>query len=805
MTTRDDLVSEYIDQLPFDPYPVQEEALLAWFGSDEGVMVCTPTGTGKTLIAEAAVFEALSTGRRVYYTTPLIALCEQKLRELQDSAERWGYSRDDVGLVTGHRRVNPEAPVLVVVAEVLLNRLLQADVSVRSGREASVESGGTPGEFADVDAVVMDEFHSFNDPERGVVWELSLALLPRTTRLLLLSATVGNASQFLGWLRSSHDRRLTLVQSDTRRVPLEFHWIGDELLGEQAEEMVRADKTPALVFSFHREGCWSAAELLKGKRLVDGDQKERLEKAVETLDWGPGGGKKLKPLLLRGVGVHHAGVLPRYKRVVEDLFGQRLLSVVVCTETLAAGVNLPARSVVLTELLKGPPGKKTVIEASRAHQMFGRAGRPQFDDRGDVFVLAHEDDVKISRHDEKLASIPEQTGDPKLMAARKKLMKKRPKRSPNRQYWNEKQFRRLVGSPPGDLSSRGELPWRLLAYLLSVSPDVSRLHDFVDRRLLAPPAAKVAHERVDEMLKTLWAGGFVELDPVPVSGEVEPAGGSEGDGETERHSASGTLGVLLSEAIAKQNHRGPGPASSGPEPVELAAYRAEWARPTEKLGMLLGFRSIHPIYAAFLREHLGVASRCEWIQALESALDFPGSVLRHVRVPGPERVPQGPLAIERLHPLLLTRGLATATELASEPHVDEFGERTWPLRLAEKLKLVFDSEFPAAGRLRVSALWAAGAVDELGGDFHRVVSNSDMGRQEGVLFRHLLRFILLLREFAVAPPHGADPHAWNDELSDLAEKLTRACQAVDPQSTDQYLEDSQGEDPLAAIWQGTQK
>ena len=773
--TRDELVSGYLDQLPFEPYPVQEEALLAWFESDEGVLVCTPTGTGKTLIAEAAVYEALATGRRVYYTTPLIALCEQKLRELQDSARRWGYPRESIGLVTGNRRVNPDAPVLVVVAEVLLNRLLSAGE-----------------DLGDVEAVVMDEVHSFNDPERGVVWELSLGLLPAATRLLLLSATVGNASSFLGWLRSSHQRRLTLVTSDERRVPLEYHWVGEELLGEQIEQMVAAGRTPALVFSFHREGCWSAAEVLKGKRLVDAQQQKALVEAVNSFDWGPGGGRKLKTLLLRGVGVHHAGILPKYKRAVEDLFCQRLLSVVVCTETLAAGVNLPARSVVLTELLKGPPGKKTVIEPSRAHQIFGRAGRPQFDDRGDVYVLAHEDDVKIARFNDKLATIPEKTGDPKLIQARKKLLKKKPKRSPKRQYWNEKQFNRLVESPAGDLVSRGDIPWRLLAYLLSASPEVDRLHAFIEGRLLSPKACEAAAGRLDEMLMTLSAGGFVELEPEP------PRPGEQGQSQ-EPTVAAGTLGSLLAEAVAVSSEAsGSGAGSS--RPAESTAYRAERARPTERLEMLMGFRSIHPIYGAFLRDQLGTASRVEWIQALESTLEFPGSALRSVRVPGPERVPQGPLAIERLHKELLQRGLATAAELGSEPDEDEFGERIWPLRLADKLHLLFESQYPTAGRVRISAIWAAGAVDEFGGDFDKVVGFCDLGRQEGVLFRHLLRFILLLQEFSAAPPFEADPQAWGDELTELAGLLTRACQAVDPQSTDQFLEDTRTRDPLGDVW-----
>jgi len=174
--TRDELANKYLDQLPYPPYPVQEEALLAWFMSDQGVLVCTPTGTGKTLIAQAALFEALHSGNQAYYTTPLIALTEQKFREMQTSAIKWGFEAEDVGLVTGNRQINPNARILVVVAEILLNRLLAPQQF----------------DFSKVSAVVMDEFHSFADPERGMVWELSLSLLPKQVRLLLLSATVGN-------------------------------------------------------------------------------------------------------------------------------------------------------------------------------------------------------------------------------------------------------------------------------------------------------------------------------------------------------------------------------------------------------------------------------------------------------------------------------------------------------------------------------------------------------------------------------------------------------------------------------------
>jgi superfamily II RNA helicase len=248
--SRDEIADRYLAELPYDPYPFQEEALLAWFASEQGVLVCAPTGMGKTLIAEAAMFEALATGTTAYYTTPLVALTEQKFREMQSNAVRWGFAPEDVGLVTGNRRENPGARVLVVVAEILFNRLLH--------REAF--------DFSGTSAVVMDEFHSFNDRERGIVWEFTLGLLPRHVRLLLLSATVGNSYEFIQWLRRAHNRRVERVESDERKVPLSFHWVPDRLLSEHVEEMARGDEdartTPALVFCFNRETCWSVAEQL---------------------------------------------------------------------------------------------------------------------------------------------------------------------------------------------------------------------------------------------------------------------------------------------------------------------------------------------------------------------------------------------------------------------------------------------------------------------------------------------------------------------------------------------------------------
>ena len=331
---REALAELYLNQLPYPPYPVQEEALLAWFTAEQGVLVCAPTGTGKTLIAQAALFEALHTRTVAYYTTPLIALTEQKFREMQASAISWGFSAEDVGLVTGNRRVNPNARVLVVVAEILLNRLLHGE------------------DFEHVSAVVMDEFHNFADLQRGIVWELSLAMLPSSARLLLLSATVGNAGEFLAWLQRSHGRRLELVEGKERKIPLTFRWVPDEYLGDQLRQ--RWPRARAITSRRRRPWCSASIatnagawpKMLKGWiiMLAPGVKKPCSNNAADDLEWHEGVGPKLKQMLRRGVGVHHAGMLPKYRRTVESLFQDKLLAVCVCTETLAAGINLPARS-----------------------------------------------------------------------------------------------------------------------------------------------------------------------------------------------------------------------------------------------------------------------------------------------------------------------------------------------------------------------------------------------------------------------------------------------------------------------------
>jgi superfamily II DNA/RNA helicase len=763
--TRDQLAEQYLSQLPYTPYPVQEDALLAWFTAEQGVLVCAPTGTGKTLIAQAALFEALHTGSTAYYTTPLIALTEQKFREMQDSAVRWGFRADDVGLVTGNRRVNPDARIIVVVAEILLNRLLH---------QAAFD-------FSKVSAVVMDEFHSFADPERGIVWELSLAMLPKHIRLLLLSATVGNSLEFLQWLERCHQRKLELVEGKERKVPLTYVWVPDQFLTEQVVLMAKGDAgmrtTPALLFCFNRDECWNVAEQLKGLPLLQEAQKAALHTEVNKLDWTQGVGPKMKQMLHRGVGVHHAGLLPKYRRVVEDLFTRKLLAVVICTETLASGINLPARSVILSSLVKGPMEKQKLIDASSAQQIFGRAGRPQFDDRGYVYAVAHEDDVKILRWKEKYDRIPEDTREPGLIKAKKDLKRKKPTRSDTRTYWSEAQFKQLQAAAPGKLYSKGPLPWRLLAYLLKISPEVALIRSVIRKRLMDENRIKAQDAQLDRMLLTLNRAGYVMLSPEPPrEGEAPaeptpPASAKESQTEAMLRKALGGIAA----------------------PAAVDRYQVQAATPTDKLDHLLVFRSVHPLYGAFLLQHLGIADRNERLLALESVLEMPRSVLRYVRVPWPEDLPPGPLATTRLDAELISRGLMIAKPTPGEGEEEEDDDYS-PWReeervptLADKLRLLFDAQFPEVDDVTTQSVWAAGELLRFGGNFNKYVQSRDLVKQEGIIFRHLLRLILLLGEFSQVTPPDMEPAAWQAELRDIADHLTASCRDIDPTSTDEAM------------------
>jgi hypothetical protein len=610
-------------------------------------------------------------------------------------------------------------------------------------------------------------------------------MLPKHIRLLLLSATVGNSVEFTNWLDRVHGRQLELVEGRERKVPLTYRWVPDQFLNELLVDMAKGGeaerKTPALVFAFNRDECWSIGEQLKGLDLMSAEQKAALNKACDKLEWPHGAGPKLKQMLRRGVGVHHAGLLPKYRRAVEELFEKKLLSVALCTETLAAGINLPARSVVLTKLVKGPFGKEKLIDPSTAHQIFGRAGRPQFDTEGYVFAYPDEDDVRILRWKQQYDQIPENTKDPGLMKAKKTLLKKKPSRNSQKKYWTEADFERLKNAAPARLYSKGPLPWRLLAYLLKVSPDVEKIRSVVRKRLLDQARVEAGMKQLTRMLLTLHEKGFAKLEPEPPADAIASA--STAPKPTENAPKPAVLDLTGSEPAVVPTARPDAPA-----------YFPLTPTPTPELDKLLVFRACHPLYGAYLIELLGVASREERIQLLESVLELPKPLLKFVRVPFD--LTPGPLQTTVLDPELIAKGLIVAQPPKAEGEEEEDEWVPWDERppvLAEKARMLFDARYPEVGDFVTQGVWAAGEVLNYG-NFNTYVTSKDLTKQEGLIFRHLLRLILLTQEFEQLTPPGLTPDEWKKELSEIADKLTEICRAVDPTSTEEAIKRAHGAD-----------
>jgi predicted flap endonuclease-1-like 5' DNA nuclease len=445
-----------------------------------------------------------------------------------------------------------------------------------------------------------------------------------------------------------------------------------------------------------------------------------------------------------------------------------------------------------------------LIEPSSAHQMFGRAGRPQFDDKGFVFALPHEDDVRIARWREKYDSIPEDTKDPGLRKAKKALKKKQPKRREDVQYWSQQQFEQLSVAPSANLASRGPLSWRLLVYLLDASPDVGRIRKLVNGRLLDEKGRKVQQKALDRALITLWRGGYITLDPKPPlalmqkdadepedSGDEKQAESESTIDETKSLAGQLTFGQsapLVEPEPKKKEPKKPKAPPKGP----LDDYEAKTATPTEAMDDLLLLRGIHPLYAMFLMNHLGIADRNERIMAFESLLEMSRSLGKSIRIPKHDELPPGPLQTTRLDDQLLKLGLATIEELGLNQD-EENEKKPWDddyvpiLTLPHKLQRLFQFDFPYVDDLRVTPVWVVGEVLNYGEDFNKYITSNKLQKQEGMIFRHLLRFVLLIDEMAQLCPPDIEHEQWQAEIWPIANQLEAICRKADPQNTEQWL------------------
>jgi hypothetical protein len=447
-----------------EPYPVQEQALTHIFAG-RSVLVTVPTGTGKTLMAKAALFAAIGRGQRAVYTTPLRALTEEKFRELCAD-----FGEENVGFATGDYKVNRDAPIQVEVAEILWNRIADKHVS--------------PAEI-----VIMDEGHYFNDPERGYVWEQSIIGLDPRTQLVVLSATVGHPEKFCHWVELTRRLPMALVDSRERKIPL-VHEFREDMLIDTVRELAFSGDVPAIVFVFGREQCFEVARLLKScRRFTTDEEKAKVEALCDAALLPSGSAKELRPLLTHGIGIHHAGILPRYKQLVEQLALERLIKFVVSTETIAAGINLPARTVVFPALRKFIKQQARLVTAAEYHQMAGRAGRPQFDDRGLAITLAPEAVVSDLKKELKDASRRPAYDEGKV----KKSVYNRHRSDAQRKgdiIWTPEVHAELVRGEPAELRSKTKITAeQVLAIGLPDLTGTKIAADSVEARIAAAEAS----------------------------------------------------------------------------------------------------------------------------------------------------------------------------------------------------------------------------------------------------------------------------------------------------------------------------
>jgi superfamily II RNA helicase len=413
-----------------EPFPHQEEALLELM-ADRHVVLGTPTGSGKSLVALGLHFKARCEGLRSFYTAPIKALVSEKFFALCDD-----FGAADVGMLTGDASINPGAPILCCTTEVLANMCLRQ------------------GEGTDAPYVVMDEFHYYADRERGVSWQIPLLTLPHT-RFLLMSATLGNTAVIEARLRERTGREVAAVFSDARPVPLDFEY-RETPLHETIQDLLGASKFPIYVVGFTQRECAERAQALTSVNVCQREEKRAIAEALVGFRFDTTYGAELQRFVRAGIGVHHAGLLPKYRLLVERLAQAGHLKVICGTDTLGVGVNIPIRTVVFSKLCKFDGEKVAILGIREFHQIAGRAGRKGFDERGSVVVQAPEHVIENKR----LAERAVEAG-----AKRKRVVKKK---APARGFvpWNRDTFRRLVESPPEMLESRFEVSHGMLMCLL---------------------------------------------------------------------------------------------------------------------------------------------------------------------------------------------------------------------------------------------------------------------------------------------------------------------------------------------------
>lgn len=468
-----ELFLSWVESRGIQPWDHQEEALLDLAAGDN-VILGTPTGSGKSLVALGMCFMATCTDRRSYYTAPIKALVSEKFFNMVDV-----LGRDNVGMVTGDVTINPQAPVVCCTAEILANLAL------------------AEGEGADVGCVAMDEFHFFDDRDRGWAWLVPLLALPKT-QFLLMSATLGDVSAIASSLEAHTGRPVDQILDAPRPVPLTWQFV-DTGLEATVKVALEAGKAPIYVVHFSQDAAFASANSLASFGVSTREQRDAIREAIAGTRFTTAFGKALRRLLLQGVGVHHAGMLPRYRLLVERLAQEGLLPVICGTDTLGVGINVPIHTVLLTALSKFDGRRMRRLNAREFHQIAGRAGRAGFDTEGLVVAQATEYDIENARN------LAKAGGDAKRA---RKMAKKHPPEG--FVGWNEQTFQHLVEATPETLRPHLRVTHSMVLSEVEQGGDArARLVSLIADSGLAEADQARLVVRLDEVIATLVDAGVV--------------------------------------------------------------------------------------------------------------------------------------------------------------------------------------------------------------------------------------------------------------------------------------------------------
>lgn len=518
----DEILSAFLDWITasgLEPYDHQEQAILELYSGNH-VILNTPTGSGKTLVALAWQFRAICLGRRSYYTVPIKALANEKFLSLCKI-----FGPENVGMITGDATVNASAPVICCTAEILANLALRE------------------GHLARVDDVIMDEFHYYSDQERGGAWQIPLLTLPQS-RFLLMSATLGDTTFFEEALTSLTQSPSVLIRSDHRPVPLAYEY-SETPLEEKIAELVEQGKAPIYLVHFTQLSCATTAQNLLSTNFCSREEKQQIAAELENANFRSPYGKDIAKMLRHGIGIHHAGLLPKYRVLVEKLAQKGLLKVICGTDTLGVGVNVPIRTVVFTQLFKYDGTNSKTLAVRDFKQIAGRAGRRGFDTQGTVICQAPEHIIENLR----LAQKAEKSG-------KKSFVKRKP---PEKGFvpWDEKAFRRLIDSPPEKLISRFQIHHSTLLNVLSRSfEDGCRAMQKIIRICHENPQKKKAlRKRAFQLFRGLLEGKILRI--IPPSERKNGVKVALNIGLQEDFSMNQALGLWLINAIPQLDAAAP--------------------------------------------------------------------------------------------------------------------------------------------------------------------------------------------------------------------------------------------------------